>query len=71
MAWPEALAAEPGAGGGRLCLTATPAASVLIHWQGKSAILRREGVLARSAGGPVCHSSERSAKNREKAILPW
>jgi len=61
----KALLAELRLGGAGCCLTATPAASVLIHWQGWP-ILRR-GCLQRSAGGPRCQSARGPAKP-EKAI---
>ena len=60
---PEDLAAELG-WGSQMLLTATPAASVLVHWQGRT--LLRRGLLAEPgfAVGPTCER----ARQRGRAI---
>lgn len=58
---PEALATELS-WGSRLLLTATPAASVVLHWQGKT--LLRRGVLAAEPlqPGAICARARQSGK---------
>lgn len=57
----QALATELG-WGSQMLLTATPAASVLVHWQGRT--LLRRGLLAEPAfiPGPTCLRAQTRAK---------
>jgi len=67
MACRSAWAAELSGGRRAACSTATPAASVLIHWQGVGDPARG-GLATERAGGPGA-ISERSRQTR-KAISP-